>query len=82
MINHTLVRMVLRWSNILCILTLSTTFDLQDDPPVTCPIPIITNGFVTNHDNEELAIGEALTVTCGSDYDISRAEKSVCQGDG
>ena len=63
-------------------LSFGVTFELQDDPPVTCPIPIITNGFVTNHDNEELSIGETLTVQCGSDYELSRTQKSVCQSDG
>ena len=73
--------MILRWLGILCLFTLSATLE-QDDPPVTCRIPIITNGFVTNHDNKELNIGEALTVQCGNDYELSRDTKSVCQDDG
>ena len=53
--------------------------ELLDDPPVTCPIPIIDNGIVTDNNNEELAIGATLTVMCGNDYDISSSESSVCQ---
>ncbi|KAL5260610.1 hypothetical protein ACHWQZ_G010681 [Mnemiopsis leidyi] len=74
--------MILRWCGLLYLLSNGATFKLQDDPPVTCPIPIITNGLVTNHDNEELSIGETLTVQCGNDYELSTTQKSVCTADG
>ena len=74
--------MILRWCGLLYLLSNGATFKLQDDPPVTCPIPIITNGLVKNHDNEELSIGETLTVQCGNDYELSTTQKSVCTADG
>ena len=55
--------------------------DEFDDPPITCPIPIIDNGIVIDNNNEELAIGGTLTVKCGVDYDISSIDSSVCQKD-
>lgn len=55
---------------------------LQDDPPVTCPIPIVKNGYVINNNNEELGVGDRLEVECGLDYELSSTDEVLCQDDG
>jgi len=50
----------------------------QDDPPTTCPIPLISNGLVIGNDNKNLLVGDELTVKCGANYEPSRTSKSVC----
>ena len=76
--------MIVRWSAILTLLFLCATPDVQDDPPITCPIPVVTNGVVIDHNSENLSVGKKLTVKCGSDYELSRDEtvQSVCTADG
>ena len=56
--------------------------NLQEDPPRTCSIPIISNGIVTDNNNEELLVGDQLKVQCGQNYRLSRTEFSICQDDG
>ena len=67
---------------VLLVVCLVSGYNVQDDPPQTCDIPIIENGVVETDDNSAPVVGEAITVRCGDDYQLSSDVKSVCQEDG
>lgn len=61
---------------------MSAVFGLDDVSLVTCPLPVIDNGQVIDNSNENLKVGNALSVKCGTGYTLSSTTQSICQADG